>query len=122
MLGIMVHDLESIPFAQVSPASAHGLEQYVQPALQFAARAWSTPEERARLAWQDACIASELRSTCAAAMVCQTALANGTNSTEHACKQDSSQQMTTYCDEARNMMLNAHDQHAPIIDTSSAVH
>ncbi|KAK9832869.1 hypothetical protein WJX74_000128 [Apatococcus lobatus] len=62
---------------QVCPASAHGLEQYMQPTLHFAARAWSTPEDRMRHAWQDACVASELQRTSAAAALCQTTLAVG---------------------------------------------
>ena len=116
MMEAKMQHSESIPSAQVSPASAHGLEQYLQPALQFAARAWSSPEDTAKLAWQDACIASELRRTCAAAIVCQTALAFGTSST----KQDRSQNKTKNGDIARNKALNVHDQAARISNTSGA--
>ena len=58
---------------QVAVNNTHGLEQYVQPALQFAARAWCTQEDQLRHAWQQACVLSQLRCTHAAAALCQTA-------------------------------------------------
>ncbi|KAK9859849.1 hypothetical protein WJX84_011227 [Apatococcus fuscideae] len=69
---------------QVAVRSRHGLDQYVQPAMRFAASAYRSPEDRASLAWQDACIAAQLRSTHAAAALCQSALQAGSCSRAHA--------------------------------------
>ncbi len=60
-------------FIQVAVNNTHDLEQYVQPALQFAARAWCTQEDQLRHAWQQACVLSQLRCTHAAAALCQIA-------------------------------------------------
>ena len=70
--------------AQVAVRSRHGLDQYVQPAMRFAASAYRSPEDRASLAWQDACIAAQLRSTHAAAALCQSAQQAGSCSRAHA--------------------------------------
>ena len=61
----------------MSPAPVCGLEQHTQPSLQCAASSSSTSEDTIRRAWQDACVASELRRTCTAAALCQTALIAG---------------------------------------------